>query len=83
MDKEDPVIAAERILVVLVKADDYYLVPNLDRAILARHINQIARVMGEISSKCKAIRAEKLEVFKDGAWKTSWSSRMQIDLYGV
>lgn len=38
VDKEDPMIAAERVFVVLVKADDYYLVPNLDRAILARHI---------------------------------------------
>jgi hypothetical protein len=66
VDKEDPVIAAERIFVVLVKADEYCLVPNLDRGILARHINQVVRVTGEISPKYKSIKAEKLEVLRDG-----------------
>jgi hypothetical protein len=81
VDKEDPMIGAERIFVVLTKDNNYYFVPNLDRGILARHINQMVRVTGEISSKYKAIDAEELEVFQDGAWKTAWSTRWQEELY--
>jgi len=81
VDKEDPMIAAERIFVVLTKDNNYYFVPNLDRAILARHINQMVRVTGEISSKYKAIDAEKLEVFREDAWRTTWSSKWQEELY--
>ena len=77
VDKEDPMIGAERIFVVLTKDNNYYFVPNLDRGILARHINQMVRVIGKISSKYKAIHAEKLEVFQDSAWKRTWSSTMQ------
>ena len=81
VDKEDPMIAAERIFVVLTKDNNYYFVPNLDRGILARHINQMVRVTGEISTKYKAIDAEELEVFQDGAWRTTWSTRWQEELY--
>jgi hypothetical protein len=40
---EDPVIAAENVFVLLVDAakGDYYFIPNVDRGILARHINEI------------------------------------------
>lgn len=80
VDKEDPMIAAEKIFVVLTKDNNYYFVPNLDRAILARHINQMVRVKGEISSKYKAINAEKLEVFREDAWRTTWSTKWQEEL---
>ena len=80
VDKEDPMIAAEKIFVVLTKDNNYYFVPNLDRAILARHINQMVRVTGEISSKYKAIDAEKLEVFREDAWRTTWSTKWQEGL---
>lgn len=80
VDKEDPMIAAEKIFVVLTKDNNYYFVPNLDRAILARHINQMVRVEGEISSKYKAINAEKLEVFREDAWRTKWSIKWQEEL---
>ena len=81
VDKEDPMIAAERIFVVLTKDNNYYFVPNLDRAILARHINRMVRVTGEISSKYKAIDAEKLEVFREDSWRTTWSIKWQEELY--
>ncbi|NIN00923.1 MAG: hypothetical protein GTO24_23410 [candidate division Zixibacteria bacterium] len=81
VDKEDPMIAAERIFVVLTKDNNYYFVPNLDRAILARHINQRVKVIGKISPKYKAIHAEELQVFQNNAWKTAWSTGMQRELY--
>ena len=79
--KEDPMIAAERVFVVLTKDNDYYFVPNLSRGILARHINQMVRVTGKISSKYKAIQAETLEVLKKGSWKQTWSLEEERRIY--
>jgi hypothetical protein len=79
--KEDPMIAAERVFVVLDKAGkDYFFVPNLDRAILARHISQIVRITGKMDEKYRSINAEKLEVKQDGSWKTTWSRQMEKEL---
>ena len=36
---EDPLIETERVFVLYTKEGNHYLVPNLDRAIMARHIN--------------------------------------------
>jgi hypothetical protein len=77
--KEDPVIASEKIFVILTKkGGKYYFVPNVDRAILARHINQLVRVSGEISPDYPAIRAESIQVLqKAPCWQTTWSTAMQ------
>ena len=78
--KEDPMIAAERIFVVLTKGGSYYFVPNVDRAILARHINQNIRVSGDVSPKYPSVVADKIEVFRKGAWKTTWTMRAQDEI---
>lgn len=78
--KEDPVIAAERVFVVLTSAGNHYFVPNLDRAILARHVAQRVRVSGDINSKYKSIKAKTFEVWKNGKWKTVWSQAMQDEI---
>lgn len=80
--KEDPVIATEKIFVILTKeSGKYYFVPNVDRAVLARHINQMVRVTGQISPNYPSIRAEKLEVMHKGpSWQTTWSTAMQQEM---
>ena len=84
--KEDPLAAAERVFVILTKGNDYYFVPNVDRAVLARHINQMVKVTGQLSSKYPSIVADKIEVYEKGAWKTTWdgvtSKRLYEELYG-
>ena len=85
--KEDPVIAAERVFVILTTESDYFFVPNLDRAILARNINQNVKVTGTMNKKYKSIQAKTLEVRQvDGSWKISWSKeveeKMLEELYG-
>ena len=66
---------------VLDKAGkDYFFVPNLDRAILARHINQMVRITGKMNEKYRSINAQKLEVKEGGSWRTSWSSQMEQEL---
>ncbi|MHA2231411.1 MAG: hypothetical protein ACXAB4_02860, partial [Candidatus Hodarchaeales archaeon] len=47
--KEDPMAAIEKVFVVLTKGNKYYFVPNVDRAVFARYINQRVRVTGKIS----------------------------------
>jgi len=79
VDMEDPIIAAEK-LFVIVKADgSYYLVPNLDRAILARHLTEKVRVTGALNDKYRSMNAKTLDTYgtAKGTWKTVWSLAME------
>jgi hypothetical protein len=81
---EDPVIAAENVFVVLVDAakGDYYFVPNLDRGILARHINTEVKVDGAVNSKMKSIRATDLYVMgADKKWNKVWARDKEDQIY--
>jgi hypothetical protein len=81
---EDPVIAAENVFVILVDAakGDYYFVPNLDRGILARHINTQVKVDGTVNSKMKSIRASDLYVMgADKKWQKAWSQDKEDEIY--
>lgn len=75
--KEDPMVAAERVFVVFTKDKNYYFVPNIDRGILARHINEEVRIKGDISSKYQSIKAKEFEVFEKGSWRTTWTLEME------
>jgi hypothetical protein len=77
--KEDPVIAAEKVFVVLSDDEEYYFIPNLDRAIMARHINEMVRVTGSLNEKFHSIKAESFSVYSDGKWRTTWSNEMSQD----
>jgi hypothetical protein len=72
--KEDPHVAVERVFVVLTGDKDYYFVPNVDRATLARHVNEMVRITGKLSSKYKSIEAETIDVMHKGSWKQTWSA---------
>lgn len=81
---EDPVIAAENVFVLLVDAakSDYYFVPNVDRAILARHINQQVRIDGRVTERGKSIRASDIYVQQPNrTWKKTWSTNWQDRIY--
>ena len=75
--KEDPMAAVERVFVVLTTGKSYYFVPNVDRAVLARHINDRVRVTGNVSATYPSIDATKIEAFSKGAWKQTWSQNWQ------
>jgi len=76
---EDPVIAAENVFVLLVDMakSEYYFVPNVDRGILARHINQEVKITGTVNSKMKSIKASEISV----AGKKVWSSDLEDEIY--
>jgi hypothetical protein len=78
--KEDPIIATERVFVVLTASKKYYFVPNVDRGILARHINERVRITGIVSTKFPSINANIIEVFQEGAWKTTWTIEWEKEM---
>lgn len=81
---EDPVIAAENVFVLLVDAakGEYYFVPNVDRGIMARHINQQVRIDGRVSQMGKSIRASDIYTQQpDRSWKKVWSTNWQDRIY--
>ena len=79
--KEDPVAAAENVFVLLVDAskDDYYFIPNVDRAVLARHLNTQVKIDGTVDTKMKTIKATDITSVSSG--KKAWSASMQDEIY--
>ena len=79
--KEDPVAAAENVFVLLVDAskDDYYFIPNVDRAVLARHLNTQVKIDGTVDTKMKTIKATDITPVSSG--KKAWSASMQDEIY--
>ncbi len=80
VDKEDPLVAATRVFVVKTEGSDYYFVPNLDRALLARYLNKKVRVLGEINPRYRSVTASELQVWKSGKWKTVWTKELEEEI---
>lgn len=79
--KEDPMTGAERVFVLHQKGDEYYFVTNVDRGIMARHLNQRMKVEGSLSSRFKAIKADEIYIMEEGKWKKTWSQDWQDEIY--
>ena len=79
--REDPIIAAEKVFVLFVKAGKYYFIPNVDRAILARHLNQMVKVTGIMSANFNSIQAKEIHVMDGGKWVKKWSQDWQDEVW--
>lgn len=77
VDRLDPHLAIEKNFVLVNKDGDYYLVSNVDKSILARNVFNQLRITGNVNSKYKSVTAHEIEVFKDGAWRKTWSIQME------
>ncbi|MBA4369232.1 MAG: hypothetical protein C0403_16520 [Desulfobacterium sp.] len=82
--KEDPVAASENVFVLLVDASkgDYYFVPNIDRAVLARHLNTQVTVDGNVNSKWKSIEATDISSAGKKVWSIAMQNEVNKDIYG-
>ncbi|MBU4563880.1 MAG: hypothetical protein KMY53_09320 [Desulfarculus sp.] len=80
INMEDPLIALEKTFVLLLADGSWYYLPNLDRAILARHLNRPVAVEGVLEAGSKAIMVNKLLVKRGDDWREAWSPEMEREL---
>jgi hypothetical protein len=75
---EDAMAGVANALVLLVDpiTADYYTMPNVDKSVLARHINEQVKVVGYVDKKHYSIWTEEIYV----GTKMVWSTQMQADL---
>ena len=80
--KEDPMAAVENVFVLLVDAakGDYYFLPNVDKAVLTRHINQTVRVEGKMDQKMKAMQATAIYVGNQKVWSADLEDSIYNDV---
>ena len=78
--QEDPLVATESVFVVLTPDKKFYFFPNLDRAVMARHVNEQVRISGDLDQDRNLIRAQKLETYQNGQWVTVWTPQMERHL---
>lgn len=83
--KEDPVAAVENVFVLLVDAskDDYYFVPNVDRAVLARHLNTQVTIDGTVNAKMKTIKATDISAGGKKVWSQNMEDAIYKDIWGA
>jgi hypothetical protein len=67
------VAAMEEIFVLQDNAGEAFLLPNIKSAALARFLNKMVRIEGDIVLQGKAIKVNKAEVYERGKWKTWFS----------
>lgn len=81
---EDPVAAVEQVFVLLVdaKKGDYYFVPNVDRAVMARHINSEITIEGTVNAKAKTIKATSIMKKGKKVWALDLEDKIYKDLLG-
>lgn len=81
---EDPVAATEQVFVLLVDAKkmDYYFVPNVDRAVMARHLNTEITIDGTVNAKTKSIKANNIIKKGKKVWAVDLEDRIYKDLMG-
>jgi hypothetical protein len=79
--KEDPMAAVESVFVLHVKEKEFYFVPNVDRAVLARHLNRPVKIEGAVNRAMKSIQASKIYAKRNGNWRSVWSPLLEDDAY--
>lgn len=79
--KEDPLVIAEKVFVLHTGGSNYFFLPSIDRALLARLINEKVKAVGDKSSKYNSIKTTDLFVERHGKWKKVWSNNIKDPIY--
>jgi len=69
LTKNDPLVEAENVFVVLTMSQGYYFVPNISRDTMASLINQQCKIIGQMNRKYNSIRADALYTWRNGQWE--------------
>ena len=80
IDKADPLIALETDFVVQQADGNFYIIPNIDRAVKARVVLEDVVVTGKVNTNYKSIQADKLEVKRGGQLQLVWSQELEDEL---
>ncbi len=80
IDKRDPMVALEADFVVQKPDGEYYLIPNIDRAVKARYALEEVVVTGKVNPQYRTIQADTLAVTQNGATQVVWSQEAQEQL---
>jgi hypothetical protein len=83
VDLMDAVVQAESTFLVMSKDDKHYLIPNVDRAVLARYFNKDVKVTGKLDPKYSSIQAEKIEFGGKTVWSRELSKKAEAWMYGL
>jgi len=80
----DSMAAIAEVLVLLVNPEeaDYYVIPNVNQKVLARHINEEIKVVGYVDKKHNSIWAEEIYVGPKKVWSNKMQSELQKDIKG-
>lgn len=83
------VVASETTFVLLDGAakGKHFLIQNVDRAVLARFINQQVKIEGDINNRTESIRAENIYTSApDKSWEKVWArnplDNIYLDVFG-
>lgn len=77
IDQADPMLALERDFVLVVESGDFYLMPNLDRALKARYVLRDVTVKGFIDERYRSIDVEELIVNGKVVWSLEREREMR------
>lgn len=77
IDEADPMIAMERDFVLLKDDGDWYIMPNLDRGVKARHALKKVQVKGFVDERYRSINVEELIVDGRVVWTMQAQREMQ------
>ena len=74
---EDPYIAVEDNFVLYSDKGTWFLLPNINKGVMIRNLNEPVRVLGTKNEKHPAINVDEFQVRRNGEWKTVWTEEME------
>ena len=77
IDQADPMVAVERDFVLLQDDGKWYIMPNLDRSVKARHVLNKAKVKGLVDETYRSIDVEELIVNGRVVWSMAAQREIQ------
>ena len=79
---DDVHLAIENDFVLVLSNGEHYFLPNINRAIKVRYVDQTVRVSGKLEGE-QVIWVENLDVKKGNTYRNVWSWKERQELYNM